>query len=114
MPRTATVKKIRPQPEFPLDSHPEVSLDFTRVKQFLAKHGYKKPVLLVDLDIVRTKTKRFRAALPRVRPHFAVKANPDPRVCCADAGGRRLRDASIAELDILMALAAPAEVFTPT
>jgi len=80
MPRTATVKKLRPQPEFPLDSHPETSLDFTRVKQYLAKHPYRKPVLLVDLDIVRSKTKRFRAALPRVRPHFAVKANPDPRV----------------------------------
>ena len=35
MPRTATVKKLRPLPEFPLDSHPEVSLDFTRVKQDL-------------------------------------------------------------------------------
>ncbi len=80
MPRTATIKRLRPTPEFPLDSHPEVSLDFTRVKQHLSKHGYKRPVLIVDLDIVRAKTRRFRAALPRVRPHFAVKANPDPRV----------------------------------
>src|SRR5450631_681553 len=80
MPRTATIKKLRPLPEFPLDSHPEVSLDFTRVKQYLARHPYKRPVLLVDLDIVRIKARRFRAALSRVRPHFAVKANPDPRV----------------------------------
>ena len=65
MPRAATVKKIRPLPDFPLDTHPEVSIDFDRVKKFLAKHGYKRPVLLVDLDIVRAKTKRFRAALPR-------------------------------------------------
>src|SRR6185503_10233832 len=80
MPRTATIKKLRPIPEFPLDSHPEISLDFTRVKQYLSRHGYKKPVLIVDLDIVRTKVRRFRESLPRVRPHFAVKANPDPRV----------------------------------
>ena len=65
MPRTATVRKLRPQPVFPLDSHPEVSLDFMRVKQYLQRHPYKKPVLLVDLDIVRGKTRRFRAALPR-------------------------------------------------
>src|SRR5260221_1749149 len=80
MPQPATIKKIRPQPEFPLDSHPEVSLDFTRVKQFLSRHGYKRPVLIVDLDIVLTKTRRFRESLARVRPHFAGKANPDPRV----------------------------------
>ncbi len=73
MPRTATIKKLRPTPDFPLDTHPEVSLDFSRVKQYLSRHGYKKPLLMVDLDIVRGKTRRFRAALPRVRPHFAVK-----------------------------------------
>ena len=41
MPRSATVKKIRPQPDFPLDTHAEVSLDFERVKKFLSRHGYK-------------------------------------------------------------------------
>ncbi|MGZ5103250.1 MAG: type III PLP-dependent enzyme, partial [Usitatibacter sp.] len=113
MPRTATVKRLRPQPEFPLDSHPEVSLDFTRVKQYLAKHPYKRPVLLVDLDIVRAKTRRFRGALPRVRPHFAVKANPDPRVLkVLMQEGAGFEIASIAELDILMGLGVPpAEVF---
>src|SRR5437016_8274660 len=113
MPRTAAVKRLRPQPEFPLDSHPEVSLDFTRVKQFLSKHGYKRPVLLVDLDIVRGKTRRFRAALPRVRPHFAVKANPDPRVLkVLIQEGAGFEIASIAELDILMGLGvAASEIF---
>src|SRR6187455_247101 len=113
MPRSATVKKIRPQPDFPLDTHPEVSLDFDRVKKFLARHGYKRPVLLVDLDIVRGKTRRFRAALPRVRPHFAVKANPDPRVLkVLMQEGSGFEIASIAELDILMGLGVPvAEIF---
>src|SRR4026209_876379 len=103
MPRTATVKKLRPQPEFPLDSHPEVSLDFTHVKQYLQRHAYKKPVLLVDLDIVRAKTRRFRTALPKVRPHFAVKANPVPRVLkVLMQEGAGFEIASIAELDILL------------
>ena len=113
MPRTATIKKLRPIPEFPLDSHPEVSLDFSRVKQFLARHGYKRPVLLMDLDIVRAKTRRFRAALPRVRPHFAVKANPDPRVLkVLIQEGAGFEIASIAELDLLIGLNVPvAEIF---
>src|SRR5947208_1743052 len=113
MPRTATIKRLRPTPEFPLDTHPEVSLDFTRVKQHLSKHGYKRPVLIVDLDIVRTKTRRFRAALARVRPHFAVKANPDPRVLkVLIQEGAGFEIASIAELDLLMSLNVPvAEIF---
>ena len=113
MPRTATIKRLRPTPEFPLDSHPEVSLDFTRVKQHLSKHGYKRPVLIVDLDIVRTKTRRFRTALARVRPHFAVKANPDPRVLkILIQEGAGFEIASVAELDILLGLGVPVgEVF---
>ena len=71
------------------------------------------PVLLVDLDIVRAKTRRFRAALPRVRPHFAVKANPDPRVLkVLMQEGAGFEIASIAELDLLLGLGVPvAEVF---
>ena len=112
MPR-AVVKKLRPAPEYPLDTHPEVSLDFTRVKQYLARHAYRKPVLLIDLDIVRAKTRRFRAAMPRVRPHFAVKANPDPRVLkVLIQEGAGFEIASIAELDLLLTLGVPvAEIF---
>src|SRR5262245_32673569 len=61
------------------DTHPEVRLDFDHVRDAL-KQGYTKPFLLVDIDIVRAKARRFKAALPRVQPHYAVKANPDPRV----------------------------------
>jgi ornithine decarboxylase len=51
--------------------------------------------------------------LPRVRPHFAVKANPDPRVLkVLIQEGAGFEIASIAELDILMGLGvAPAEIF---
>jgi ornithine decarboxylase len=62
---------------------------------------------------VRAKARRFRAAMPRVRPHYAVKANPDRRVLKVLAQeGCGFEIASIAELDLLLSLGVPAaEVF---
>src|SRR6266568_4926721 len=77
-----TIKSIRQQAfeqTHLFDSHPESSLDFDKVRSAV-KDGYDKPFLLIDSGIVREKTRRFTAAMPRVRPHYAVKANPDPRV----------------------------------
>src|SRR5712691_10148499 len=59
--------------EAKLDSHPETSLDLQRVKSVLAERGYRKPVLVLDSELVRVKARRFMATLPRVRPHYAVK-----------------------------------------
>jgi len=64
-----------PQEQF-FDTHPEVSLDFDIVRQS-ARQKYTRPFLIIDTAIVREKLRRFRAAMPRVRPHYAVKANPD-------------------------------------
>ena len=47
------------------DTHPEVRLDFKHVRKSL-KQGYTRPLLLVDTGIVRTKVRRFKAAMPRV------------------------------------------------
>ncbi|MGQ0523297.1 MAG: type III PLP-dependent enzyme [Betaproteobacteria bacterium] len=105
--RSVAVKK--PQPAFEndqqlFDTHPEVRLDFDRVREALQK-GYTKPFLLVDTQIVRTKARRFKAAMPRVQPHYAVKANPDPRVLKAlIEEGVGFEIASIAELDLLLGL----------
>ncbi|MBI4205421.1 MAG: type III PLP-dependent enzyme [Betaproteobacteria bacterium] len=86
------------------DTHPEVRLDFDRVREAL-KEGYAKPFLLVDTNIVRTKARRFKAAMPRVQPHYAVKANPDPRVLkTLIEEGVGFEIASIAELDLLLGL----------
>src|SRR5512146_151663 len=94
------------------DTHPEVSLDFETVRQ-AARKKYTRPFLILDTAIVREKARRFRAAMPRVRPHYAVKANPDPRVLkvlVEEGAGFEL--ASIAELDLLLSLGVPAaEVF---
>ena len=90
------------------DSHPETSLDFELVRAAL-KDGYSRPFLILDSRIVREKTRRFLAAMPRVRPHYAVKANPDPRVLRVLIEERaRFEIASPAELDLLVSLGVPA------
>ncbi|MCP5244714.1 MAG: type III PLP-dependent enzyme [Burkholderiales bacterium] len=108
---TAAIQK-QSQTEVLFDTHPEVSLDFTHVKERLLR-GYDRPFLLVDSTIIRQKTRRFMTALPRVRPHYAVKANPDHRVLrTLIEEGAGFEIASIAELDLLLELGVPAaEIF---
>ncbi len=111
--RTRQNVLARQQPQENLfDTHPEVSLDFEIVRQ-AARHKYTRPFLILDTAIVRSKVRRFRAAMPRVRPHYAVKANPDRRVLkvlVQESAGFEI--ASTAELDLLIALgASAAEVF---
>src|SRR5216117_671966 len=102
----------QPQQEQLFDTHPEVSLDFEIVRQ-AAHQRYSRPFLIIDTAIVRGKVRRFRAAMPRVRPHYAVKANPDRRVLkVLVQEGCGFEIASTAELDLLLALGVPAaEIF---
>jgi ornithine decarboxylase len=111
--RTRQTAVARQQPQEQLfDTHPEVSLDFEIVRQ-AARQKYGRPFLIVDTAIVRSKVHRFRAAMPRVRPHYAVKANPDRRVLkVLVQEGVGFEIASTAELDLLLSLGVPApEVF---
>jgi len=95
--------------EHPLDTHPETRLDFDQVL-LAARQRYDRPFLLVDPTIVRTKARRFKAAMPRVQPHYAVKANPHPTVLrTLIEEGVGFEIASIAELDLLLELGVPAE-----
>jgi ornithine decarboxylase len=107
--RTRQAAVLKPQPQEALfDTHPEVSLDFEIVRQ-AARQKYHRPFLILDAAIVRNKIRRFRAAMPRVRPHYAVKANPDRRVLKVLAQeGAGFEIASTAELDLLLALGVPA------
>src|SRR5690348_3934917 len=109
--RQTAVTKQQPQEQL-FDTHPEVSLDFEIVRQ-AASQRYTRPFLIVDTAIVRGKVRRFRATMPRVRPHYAVKANPDRRVLkVLIQEGCGFEIASTAELDLLLALGVPAaEVF---
>ena len=86
------------------DSHQELSLDVAHVTQLL-REGYEQPVLILDLDIVRQKYDRFKAAMPGISAHYAVKANPDIRVLRALKGkGCKFEIASIQELDLLLSI----------
>ncbi|MDN5752882.1 MAG: type III PLP-dependent enzyme [Nitrosospira sp.] len=99
---TALRKKVEAEAVF--DTHPEVSLDFEYVRAALKK-GYSKPFLLVDSNIIRNKARRFKTAMPHVQPHYAVKANPDPRVLrTMIEEGVGFEIASISELDLLLGL----------
>ena len=94
------------------DTHPEVSIDLTLAEARL-EQGYQQPFLLIDTNIVRNKARRFKAVMPRVHPHYAAKANPDPRVLkTLIEEGVGFEIASIAELDLLMSMGVPAaEIF---
>lgn len=94
------------------DTHSEISLDFSRVREAV-RQGHDTPFLLIDPDLIRIKARRFMAAMPRVRPHYAVKANPHPVVLRTLAKeGVGFEIASIAELDLLRKHSVPAhEVF---
>src|SRR5712675_450186 len=109
--RQSAVARQQPQEQL-FDTHPEVSLDFEIVRQ-AARQRYSRPFLIIDTAIVRGKVRRFRAAMPRVLPHYAVKANPDRRVLKVLAQeGCAFEIASVAELDLLLSLGVPAaEVF---
>ncbi len=74
--------------------------------------GYQGPFLLMDSAVVRDRARQFKAALPGVTPHFAVKANPDPRILSALlAEGVNFEIASRRELELLLPLGVrPAEV----
>src|SRR6478752_7714781 len=111
--RTRQTAVLKQQPQENLfDTHPEVSLDLEIVRQ-AAGQKYTRPFLIVDTAIVRGKARRFRAAMPRVRPHYAVKANPDRRVLkVLIQEGCGFEIASTTELDLLLGLGVPAaEVF---
>src|ERR1051325_11402123 len=109
--RQSALTKQQPQEQL-FDTHPEVSLDFEIVRQ-AASQKYTRPFLIVDTAIVRAKVRRFRAAMPRGRPHYAVKAYPDRRVLkVLIQEGCGFEIASTAELDVLLGLGVPAaEVF---
>jgi len=91
-----------------LDAYTETRLDFALVRD-AARERYDRPFLLIDPQLVRAKARRFKAAMPRVQPHYAVKANPHPTVLRALLEeGVQFEIASIAELDLLLGMGVPA------
>jgi ornithine decarboxylase len=80
-----------------------------RVRRAVARFGDGRPALVVDVARVRHNARRFAAAMPSVRPHYAVKANPDRRVLLALAQeGAGFEIASSSELDLVRSIGVPA------
>src|ERR1051325_1366665 len=82
-----------------------------RIRDFLKKRresgADEGPVLVVDLDVIRTNYNNFAKALPDTRVFYAVKANPAPEVLSLLAAlGSCFDTASVPEIE--MALAAGA------
>ncbi len=74
-------------------------------RSFVAASGYQQPLLYLSRDQLRANVRRFMAAMPSVAPHFAVKANPDPRVLAVLRDeGVNFEIASGAELNLLLEL----------
>jgi len=71
---------------------------------------YSEPLLVMSEQRLRHNARRFMQAMPRVRPHYAVKANSDPAILeIFRQEGTCFEIASSAELDALLALGVPAE-----
>jgi len=72
--------------------------------------GYSEPLLVMSEQRLRNNVRRFMQAMPRVRPHYAVKANSNPAILeIFRQEGTCFEIASSAELDALLALGVPAE-----
>jgi ornithine decarboxylase len=85
-----------------------------RIQQFLKKRREsgvdEGPVLVVDLDVVRTNYQNFAKALPDTRVFYAVKANPSPEVLAVLASmGSCFDTASVAEIEMVLAAGATAD-----
>ena len=67
--------------------------------------GYNGPVLVISKKQLRGNVARFRSAMPNVRPHYAVKANPNKEVLQEVlSAGSFFEVASISEIDLMLDL----------
>jgi ornithine decarboxylase len=85
-----------------------------RIREFLKKRresgADNEPVLVVDLDVVRTNYQNFAKALPDSRVFYAVKANPAPEVLSLLASlGSCFDTASVPEIEMALAAGATAD-----
>jgi ornithine decarboxylase len=85
-----------------------------RIQQFLKQRREsgvdEGPVLVVDLDVIRTNYQNFAKALPDTRVFYAVKANPSPEVLALLASmGSCFDTASVAEIEMALGAGATAD-----
>jgi ornithine decarboxylase len=78
-----------------------------RIREFLKNRresgADEGPVLVVDLDVIRTNYQNFAKALPDTRVFYAVKANPSPEVLALLASmGSCFDTASVPEIEMAL------------
>ncbi|MBN1268166.1 MAG: hypothetical protein JXB04_01140, partial [Kiritimatiellae bacterium] len=79
----------------------KVSQHVQRLKAVAREHG--TPVFVIRRSVLQAQVERFRKALPRVEPCYAVKANPHPEVVKVMAAcGVGFDVASLAEMDVVL------------
>ena len=81
-----------------------------RLRDLARKHG--TPLMVISRSTLRGQLDRFRRALPRVEPFFAIKANAHPEIIKTMVAGRASFDvASVAEMNqVLAAKAKPSQI----
>lgn len=81
-----------------------------RLRDLARKHG--TPLMLISRSVLRDQLQRFRQALPRVEPFFAIKANAHPEIIRTMVARRASFDvASVAEMNLVLAAGAkPAQI----
>ena len=73
-----------------------------QVQSLVRRHG--TPVMAISRDALKRQVTRFREALPRVEPFYAIKANSHPEVLKVMVSTKANFDvASIAEIDAVLA-----------
>jgi ornithine decarboxylase len=81
-----------------------------RLRDLARKYG--TPLMLISRSVLRDQLDRFRRALPRVEPFFAIKANSHPEIIKTMVAARASFDvASVAEMNqVLAAKAKPSQI----
>nr|MCU0874317.1 hypothetical protein [Pirellulaceae bacterium] len=81
-----------------------------RLRDLARKYG--TPLMVISRSVLRDQLDRFRRALPRVEPFFAIKANSHPEIIKTMVAGRASFDvASVAEMNqVLAAKAKPSQI----
>ncbi len=75
-----------------------------RASDFIARNTFGRPTLVLDLDRVGVQYDALKAGLGAADVHYAVKANPDPRIIAAlVAKGSHFDCASRPELELCLA-----------
>jgi ornithine decarboxylase len=77
-----------------------------RLRDLVRRHG--TPLMAISRAGIKAQLDRFREALPRVEPYYAIKANPHPGILKLLTSARAHFDvASLGEIDAVLASGAP-------